>query len=209
MSARSGLSRSEPWRRTSASQWALPPRQSGHAAALPYGAAASHFTAVSSLASSGTKRAAFFGAWAKPNPVETPSEVVRGHLQRCLVATTAKPANAGMPKDPTRLGPKPANVAPTIKVQRLRQVASEYKCCPVPDRRRPGSKIAGAEPRFPVRCLATRTVANLPRLNSILMLTLLPNPSVKRTSNGLGPLQGQWLLFFRGPKPLASAYLKR
>ena len=97
----------------------------------------------------------------------------------------------------------------TIRVQRLRYVASEYKCCPGPGRRRPGSKIAGAEPRFSVGYLVRRMVANLPRLTFIFMLTLLPNPSVKRTSNGLGPLQGQWLFSFRGPKPLASAYLKR
>ena len=35
------------------------------------------------------------------------------------------------------------------------------------------------------------------------------NPSVKRTPNGLGPLQALWLLSFRGPKPSVPAYLKR
>ena len=35
------------------------------------------------------------------------------------------------------------------------------------------------------------------------------NPSVKRTPNGLGRLQARWLLSFRRPKPLGSAYLKR
>ena len=35
------------------------------------------------------------------------------------------------------------------------------------------------------------------------------NPSLKRTPNGLGRLQARWLLSFRRPKPLGSAYLKR
>ena len=103
MSARFGMSCSEPWRRYLASQWAQPPRQSRHAAAPPFGAAASHFAAVSSLAPSRHKVHRTSGASAMPKPVEAPSEVVRGHRQRCLVAT-AKSANAGIPKDPARLG---------------------------------------------------------------------------------------------------------
>ena len=36
-----------------------------------------------------------------------------------------------------------------------------------------------------------------------------PNPSVKRTANGLGRLHHLWSLWFRRPKPLAAAYLER
>ena len=69
---------------------------------------------------------------------------------------------------------------------------------------------AGAKPRFPVGCMATRTAAKSPGLTFIFIsVTLLPNPSVKRTPNGLARLHGQSYFPLRRAKPQGSAYLKR
>ena len=88
MSARFGTSCSEPRRRHLASPWAPPPRQSRHAAAPPVGAAASHFTAVSSLAPSSTKCTAFLA-------LRQSQDRLKRRARRCMVtgssASTLRP----------------------------------------------------------------------------------------------------------------------
>ena len=69
---------------------------------------------------------------------------------------------------------------------------------------------AGAKPRFQVGWQATRAAAkSLSTTFIFIPVTLLPNPSVKRTPNGLARLRGQWYFPLRRAKPSGSAYRKR